>query len=811
LTGGLRIEIDGARRELAPDALPLSVGGPDPVIPVERPPSDEPLAWIGRSALEYFVQPVDGAPVVCNGSALTTSQWLRAGDTLTVGSTRIEIQVDDDGFLLRVGSLDGDEETIPPELKVVETIPNASTTLGGTPLEPVAFRPRADRAGARPRPRLRPGPVLFWVALGILAVAGWFVLTGRAVEVRVSPEPDRLEVDGGLPGIRLGGRRLLQPGVYRVVAEKDGYRILEEPFEVTRERDQRFEFNLRPNPGWLTIDAAPVEGAVVRIDGEEVGRTPLDPLELEPGEHEVRVESDRHAPFGAVVVVRGAGERQTLEVELSDTWGTVTIRSKPQGAEVRIDGARAGVTPLSLDLAEGKHRYELRRSGFKPRAGRIEVSAGELRELPTLTLEASDGLIRVESSPPGATVTVDGQFEGQSPVEVRVEPGDDHLVELALSGHRPARRTVAVGPEGTEEVAVTLEPMLGEVRFEATPEDAELLVDGISRGPANQRIELVAVPHRIEIRREGYETFRGEVNPQPGIAESIRVELKTPEQLSAERTPPLIRTAAGQEMVLVEGGRFSMGASRREPGRRADETRREIELTRRFYLSVHEVTNADFRKFDPRHVSGTVGGRTLELNPQPVVRVSWADAASYCNWLSDKEGLSPVYRISGGDVVAVHPVATGYRLPTEAEWAWAARYGGGTTGSRKYPWGAGLPAEPNSGNYADESAAEILGETLEGYHDDHPVTASVDAYSPGALGLRQMGGNVAEWVHDVYAIKATTGEPEVDPLGDERGELHVIRGSSWMDSSVSELRLTYRDYGGEPRPDLGFRIARYAE
>ena len=88
----------------------------------------------------------------------------------------------------------------------------------------------------------------------------------------------------------------------------------------------------------------------------------------------------------------------------------------------------------------------------------------------------------------------------------------------------------------------------------------------------------------------------------------------------------------------------------------------------------------------------------------------------------------------------------------------------------------------------------------------------MDGFPPDGLGLYNMGGNVAEWIHDIYSINpATASGLETDPLGPEEGGLHVIRGSSWMDSSISELRLTYRDYGNDSRPDVGFRIARYAE
>jgi formylglycine-generating enzyme required for sulfatase activity len=72
-----------------------------------------------------------------------------------------------------------------------------------------------------------------------------------------------------------------------------------------------------------------------------------------------------------------------------------------------------------------------------------------------------------------------------------------------------------------------------------------------------------------------------------------------------------------------------------------------------------------------------------------------------------------------------------------------------------------------------------------------------------------MGGNVSEWVHDVYTIYTPSPDDiATDPTGPDEGEYHVIRGASWMDDSVTELRLSYRDYGDEARPDVGFRIAR---
>jgi len=114
-------------------------------------------------------------------------------------------------------------------------------------------------------------------------------------------------------------------------------------------------------------------------------------------------------------------------------------------------------------------------------------------------------------------------------------------------------------------------------------------------------------------------------------------------------------------------------------------------------------------------------------------------------------------------------------------------------------------------NYADNSSAYITGRTVNGYDDGNIVTAPTGSYPPNHRGLYDLGGNVAEWTHDVYALPDSSGIVEVDPLGAQMGNNHVIRGASWVQGTVTELRLSFRDYGKDGRDDVGFRVARFAE
>jgi formylglycine-generating enzyme required for sulfatase activity len=252
-----------------------------------------------------------------------------------------------------------------------------------------------------------------------------------------------------------------------------------------------------------------------------------------------------------------------------------------------------------------------------------------------------------------------------------------------------------------------------------------------------------------------------------------------------------------------------MGASRREPGRRANEVLHPVALRRMFYLQTTEVTNAQFRQFQPSHNSGQIEGNSLNQEHQPAVQVSWQQAAAFCNWLSEREGLPAFYRQSNGIVTGYNSSATGYRLPSEAEWAWAARANGDKL--LLFPWGDTFPPTVVAENYADDTSAYVTGRVLNGYKDGYVVSAPVASLKPNQHGLYDMGGNVSEWVHDVYTIPSANGATQEDPLGGQSGDNYTIRGAAWTHAKLSELRLTYRDYGQAGRDDVGFRLARYAE
>jgi formylglycine-generating enzyme required for sulfatase activity len=646
------------------------------------------------------------------------------------------------------------------------------------------------------------------MVLAVLALCAWFVLTARAVRVETSPIAAKLEVRGGLITPLIGGRYLLRPGVYMVAAEADDHLDLAVTFEVGPETPPVVHFTFEPLGGLLGVRSHPIDEASVKIDGILVGTTPLDELELSAGTHMVEVEAPLHLPFATELQIGPGDPPRELEARLEPNWAPVTVASSPSGATVSVDRTAVGKTPITSEVEAGDRLVEIRLSGFKPVSRRVRIIAEEAFNLGVVQLEPVDGQLVVVSNPSGATVMVDGEFRGSTPLEVAVTPNAAHDVRVSAAGHETYSTQFSVAPGMKTEVRASLALRTGEVVITSQPPGAELLIDGISRGETGQTLLLDARPHEIEVRLHGYIPYRTVLTPEPGLTQAVSADLK---QEGPAGMQQVITSPQGTELVLVGPGRFTMGASRREPGRRANEVLREVEITRPFYLAVREVSNQEFREFANSHLSGGFGGLNLEIDHHPVVNITWEDAARYCNWLSEKAGLPPVYVLRGGTLIPRSPMPAGYRLPTEAEWAWAARYPDTAT-AQKYPWGNSLPAPDKSGNYGDQTAEGVLKSAVPDYSDGYPATAPVGSFQANTRGLYNLGGNVSEWVQDVYAFTPTApGTIELDPTGPQSGPTHVIRGASWMDTAVTELRLSYRDYGNTARPDVGFRIARSAQ
>jgi len=671
---------------------------------------------------------------------------------------------------------------------------------------PSDFTPRGEDTGPQ-RWRARPLQVAVGAVLLVFALSLWFLFTARSVLFTFDPGYSELEIDGGLH-LQLGDRYLMRSGEYHIAVTAPGHYPLQQPLTVSDEDSQSVHLQLQRLPGLLSFTSIP-EGAQVLVDEKVVGVTPIADVPVDAGERRVRFLIERYLPWRQLIDVTGMETRQSFAVELEPAWANIAISSVPIGASIYVDGEAVGTTPALLEILQGEHIVELQMPRYRSWQHTLSVSAGVHQNLEPVTLQAADGVLRLSSDPAGANVTVDGEFLGQTPLSVSLQPDGGHRLAIFKPGYSSAVRTVSLEPEEERDLRVKLTPQLGEVQVRVYPAQAELFVNGKSVGRGGQTLRLPAFEQTLEARLEGYRGYRQRFTPREGLGQVINVKLLTESEAKLAELKAEIRTPAGQTLRLFTPHDITMGASRREPGRRANEVLHPVSLSRLFYLGTHEVTNLEFRKWRKEHGSGAVEGNSLNRDQQPVAMVTWNDAALYCNWLSEKEKLPLFYTVENGNVTGFNPASHGYRLPTEAEWAWAARAKGEEM--LKFPWGSEFPPRQVLDNYADTSSAYITGRTVGNYNDGHVVAAPVGSFPPNHRGLYDLGGNVAEWVHDVYSIAGSSGIAEVDPLGAQQGSNHVIRGASWAQGTITELRLSFRDYGKDGRDDVGFRVARFAE
>ena len=248
--------------------------------------------------------------------------------------------------------------------------------------------------------------------------------------------------------------------------------------------------------------------------------------------------------------------------------------------------------------------------------------------------------------------------------------------------------------------------------------------------------------------------------------------------------PEIVTTKSGIEMVLIAAGHFKMGDDK---GKDDERPAHDVELDA-FLMDRCEMTQAAYGKLVP------VNGSHFKGPERPVEMISWGDAALYCNKRSQEEGLEPCYDEQSGEC---NYNASGYRLPTEAEWEYACRAGS----TADYSFGADARQLAQAGWFADNSSKR---------------TQPVGQKQPNAWGLYDMHGNVAEWCNDPYGKAYYKEAQSGNPRGPADAPQRVLRGGAW-NSKADACRSAYR-VGESPgsqdacfaRDAIGFRCVRRA-
>lgn len=381
-----------------------------------------------------------------------------------------------------------------------------------------------------------------------------------------------------------------------------------------------------------------------------------------------------------------------------------------------------------------------------------------------LTEEEMTGYIEAELRDNGAQRAPALAEPVESPAEAAngngkkpsLNPQDDFLRMLRLSGLNSDDLT-----DDQRDAFVNMGENLG-----IEPSEAEDLID-LYLDEADELTDVAVPPPPVKAKEE--------IAARPAAPQEA--EKPAAIDVEAERARySNFENSAGDQMLFVPSGEFIMGSEV------FDAAPNERPLARmsisRFFMARHLITNAQYEQFDPSHSRKRAPGAG---DSHPVVYVSHIDATKFCQWLGARERRK-------------------YRLPSEAEWEYAAK---GTDG-RKFPWG-NYEGRGDLANFADKNTVFAWSdrEVDDGYAESSPVGSYPIGRSP--FGVEDMAGNVWEWCLDYY--EAYRGTPKANPRGPGSGTKKVYRGGSWK-SRFNSLRTTARgsNLSSYSCNDLGFRV-----
>ena len=511
---------------------------------------------------------------------------------------------------------------------------------------------------------------------------------------------------------------------------------------------------LRPNYGFLNISTTPEQDAKVFVDEEYVGLSPVKTDKLKSGTHTVRVMKDMYKMAEkSFTVTDGQTTNATLNMSANFVTLTLTVDTD---ADIYVDEEYKGKGKWTGRLSDGSHIFEARKTNHKPSKKSMDLVLGENK---TITLDAPtpiNGEIEINTTPMGATIYIDGKSYGETPNYISDILIGEHELKLTKQGCAEIKKTIVI----KEGEALTINEKLQtgkEISISTDQSGDKIYVDGNYIGTSPISSNLSYGSHEIKAERNG-KTVSKTINVmQSGGETNIKLTFFSNQTFTVK--------GVSFTMIAVEGGTFQMGATS-EQGSEADSDEKPVHSVTLsdYYIGETEVTQELWEAVmgsNPRYFSG--------YPQRPVENVSWNDCHEFITKLNELTGKN-------------------FRLPTEAEWEYAAR-GGNKSKGYKY-----------SGSNTIGNVAWYDGNSGSKTHD-------VKTKQANELGIYDMSGNVWEWCQEWYSSSYYSSGSQTNPTGPSSGSDRVLRGGSWDDSAglcrVSNrffINPDYRYYS------LGFRL-----
>jgi formylglycine-generating enzyme required for sulfatase activity len=498
--------------------------------------------------------------------------------------------------------------------------------------------------------------------------------------------------------------------------------------------------------GKITVISSPESGMAIFLNNVNTGKTTPTTLENLPfGNHNIRLVNQWYRTQEKTVHI-SSNEIQTVSFEMIASFSELTVNTSLNGI-IFIDGDLKGSTKWKGRVGEGTRTVKVEKEGFITRELKVTIVRG--RDVSVdLMLTPKTGILEVITDPPQAMISLNGNIHGLSPRIITDLPLGRYELKIEKAEHTSLIMHVNINDASKQVVEVQLQSGK-EIFIQSNPSGAEVIIDQKSLGTTPITTWLKYGNHLIKLVKDELAVVQS-INVTQAGRKEFTIDLKS-------SNDPF----EGQ-MVLVKGGSFRMGDTFGD-GNREEKPAHPVTVSD-FYIGKYEVTQQQWKMImgnNPSHFAG--------CDNCPVERVSWLEVQEFLAKLNDLTGQN-------------------YRLPTEAEWEYAAK-GGAESKGFKYSgrsnvnfvsWFSG-----NSGN----------------------KTNPVGTKEPNELGLYDMSGNVWEWVNDWFG--AYTDFPKDNPKGPDNGDFRIVRGGSWF-GYIGGSRVSCRgsDDPSNKRSYIGFRIVR---
>ena len=517
--------------------------------------------------------------------------------------------------------------------------------------------------------------------------------------------------------------------------------------------------------GFVLIKSDPT-GAEVKVNEEPTGsRTPFQ-KPLNPGQYSYELTKHLYLIYTGTFII-SAGKTTTVENKLEPNFGTLSIISQPEaGADIYLDNRLLEQkTPALLEqIPSGQHKIVVRKELYETQTQDVEILNGQTTRL-SITLYPTFGEIEV-TAPKDVEIWIDQQPVGIGSFSGRVLKGI-HLIEAKKLNYHDFSETITVDIGKKHLVNIAMTPKTGILTIMTTPPEADVYLDGQPQGISPVILQDILIgQHTLRFSKKGY----GETTKLITLLKDQTLEVAEVLLLSREETYILQPHGDDNhtplpELVFIEGGTFQMGSGDGND----DEQPIHTVFVDDFHLAKYEVTQKQWFS-----IMGTNPSYFNDCDNCPVESVSWVNVQEFLAKLNEKTGQN-------------------FRLPTEAEWEYAARGG-------KYSRGYQYSGSNSIANVAWYNA------------DSTFSTHQVGQKLPNELELFDMTGNVWEWCSDIYGPEYYSRSPSYMPRGASIGSFRSMRGGSWGNSpDYSRTTVRFRlpsqvcdGYGGS----IGFRICR---